>query len=240
MVKYGNDFYKNNIGPSTSSAEEIVPEIIGILNPSSVVDVGCGVGTWLKVFKKFKKEVFGIDFNVADKKLFLIKKTEFKKCDLRAPINLKKRFDLAISLEVAEHIDIKFADTFLDSLTSLSDKIIFSAAIPFQGGYDHINEQWPDYWLKKFEKRGYVLVDCFRSKFWNNPRVDYYYSQNMFLYCKKEVLQKNKILQEFYKNTNRDLLKIVHPIGYVMKGKSLEKIKKYLPLKGLLRKIFIS
>lgn len=110
-----------------------------------------------------------------------------KDADLSKRIALGKKYDLCISVEVGEHLPREKAEVFLDNLCRSSDVILFSAAVPGQGGTDHINEQWPDYWRKKFQKRGYACYDAFRGRLWEDGRVEWWYRQNLFLYVKENV-----------------------------------------------------
>lgn len=167
---------------NVDSAEEIVPIIMEWINPKSVIDVGCGTGTWLSVFRKLGvQSVLGIDGSHVDKNLLHISSQEFLEHDLIEPIHFDRKFDLVISLEVAEHIPEESAEIFVDTLISLGDYILFSAAIPHQGGDGHLNEQWPSYWNKKFRERGFTLHDYIRPLVWNNEKVKPWYKQNIFL-----------------------------------------------------------
>lgn len=98
-----------------------------------------------------------------------------------------KPFCLAQSLEVAEHLDMFYAENFIDLLTNLSDIVLFSAAIPFQSGTHHINCQPPQYWADKFAARGYDCYDILRPKFWGDEKIAWWYWQNSFLYVHKSV-----------------------------------------------------
>lgn len=65
-----------------------------------------------------------------NKELLYVSESIFYAHDLTKPLHLNRRFDLALSLEVAEHLPKKSAEIFVDTLCKLSDTIIFSAAIP--------------------------------------------------------------------------------------------------------------
>ncbi len=236
---YKKDFWDQQIKGSFESANEIVPIVINLVNPKSVIDVGCGTGTWADVFKKKGvKKVTGIDGNYVDRKKLYLKEEEFIPKDLTKPLKLKEKFDLAISLEVAEHLPEKSAEIFIDSLTGLSDIILFSAAIPYQRGTNHINEQFPEYWIDKFKKRNYLVIDCIRKKIWNNPKVYFFYSQNILLFIKKECLRKNAKLRGRYEKNKDNMVSVIHPENYLIKAKRLQEIKDLIPFKNLLMPIF--
>ena len=130
-----------------------------LINPQSVIDLGCGTGIFLSELKKQGIEhVLGVDGKWIKKKRLLIPQFEFFPADLTKTIPMNKHFDLAICLETAEHLEERYADTLIDSLCKLSDTVLFSAAIPRQLGTNHVNEQWQSYWAKKFAKRGYIPI----------------------------------------------------------------------------------
>jgi len=130
---------------------------------------------------------------------------------LRVPIDLGRHFDLVVSLEVAEHIPHASADTFVDSLVRHGDIVLFSAAIPGQGGTFHVNEQWPEYWGKRFKARGYVGIDCVRPLVWEDPSVDYWYAQNVFLFVRDTTLASHATLQRESLRAGTELRALVHP-----------------------------
>lgn len=197
---------------NTKAAKEIVPQIIKLIQPHSVVDVGCGIGTWLSVFEDFGvKDLLGIDGDYVNRSLLHIDEQKFISRDLTKPLKLDRKFDLAVCLEVAEHLPEESANTFVESLASLSDIILFSAAIPAQGGQNHINEQWPTYWEEKFKEHKFEFHDFIRSDIWLNKNVDWWYKQNMLLAVKensKISLARNNVLPIVH------LLPIVHPELY--------------------------
>lgn len=177
-VKYIHEEDTHNL----QSPNIIVSYLVEKFKPGSVVDIGCGLGTFLRVFKELgTKEVIGIDGKWVDRNKLFINTEEFIEADLEAPINLNRTFDLVLCLEVAEHLSERSADTIVDSLTRLGKTIIFSAATHKQGGQNHINEQPFSYWKEKFESRGYIIIDHFRPVFWNEEKVQWWYKQNMFL-----------------------------------------------------------
>ncbi len=201
---------------SRSSAEVIVPLVLKFVKPKSVVDIGCGAGTWLSVFRTHgATSIFGIDAGKYDSAKRVIAEKEYRAHNLETPLNLGRTVDLAVSLEVAEHLDTSAAHIMVDNLVRLAPVILFSAAIPHQGGVHHVNEQWSEYWEKLFASRGYVPVDCIRRHIWNNEKVQFWYKQNTLMYVKKDQLGKYPALKAEIESGHGEALALVHPFKYV-------------------------
>ena len=141
--------------------------------------------------------------------MLYIDNKEFKKYDLNKRIHLNKKYDIAQCLEAAEHIEKENAETIVCNLVNASDIVLFSAAIPYQRGAHHVNEQWPKYWIDLFEKNNYAVIDCIREKIWNDPRVRGFYAQNIFLFCKRST--ENEPLLRLCQNNRQAMFNIVHP-----------------------------
>jgi SAM-dependent methyltransferase len=184
MTKYRKAFYRSLESQGLNSAREVLPFLRELFDPKSVVDVGCGTGEWLSVWRELGvDEITGVDFQPGE--ILNIPSTAFIQQDLTQPFSLPRQYDLAMSLEVGEHLPPESAEVFVGTLTQLAPIVFFSAAIPSQGGTGHINEQWPDYWAALFEKFDYVALDILRPRFWDNSNVTGYYAQNMVLYVKR-------------------------------------------------------
>lgn len=224
----------NLISPSI-----ILPVVLKFLPVYSVVDFGCGIGTWLFESKKNGVlKVIGLDGDYVDEELLnkYLTNNEFIESDFRYPINIDEKFDLAICLEVAEHLPASSAKTLVNSLVNHSDVILFSAAIPGQGGQHHLNEQWPAYWAQLFAANDYVFLDLIRPLIWDNTKVDYWYKQNIFL-----VVKSNHELASKYTPSH---LPLIHPelLNRITqnKDKQINSLKKQLaihPLKRWIRSI---
>jgi SAM-dependent methyltransferase len=190
MNPYTDEFFDGHLEGSRRSARLVVPMIMELVRPKRVVDVGCGRGTWLAAFRDHgAEEILGIDGEYVDRQRLEIAAHEFLACDLSSPIAIDRRFDLAVSLEVAEHLPEESADAFVALLTSLAPVVLFSAAIPGQGGTNHVNEQWPDYWAARFEYHGYHTCDYIRDRIWDNPDVEWWYAQNVLLFSHRHIPQ---------------------------------------------------
>jgi SAM-dependent methyltransferase len=218
MPSYSETFYEQHTMGSSLSASVMVPLLLELIQPLSVVDVGCGTGGWLKVFHQHGvKDVLGIDGDYVDKEALLIPTRQFLSFDLAKQLQLDRRFDLVLSLEVAEHIPVECAVVFVESLINLGPIILFSAAIPSQGGTHHINEQWPDYWARLFNERGFACLDCLRHRVWNDARVEWWYAQNILLFVSKVELAANPALQREADKTREQQLSLVHPRSWSAK-----------------------
>jgi cyclopropane fatty-acyl-phospholipid synthase-like methyltransferase len=126
---YDSAFYESRHIETKKSAQHLLNHLFNLYKPNSVVDFGCGVGTWVKVCKELGvNNVKGLEGPWLDINHLVINKDEFEHADLTKPLSLSKKYDLAITLEVAEHIKENKAECFLDNLTDASDVILFSAA----------------------------------------------------------------------------------------------------------------
>jgi SAM-dependent methyltransferase len=209
---YDARFYEDLEQTSGPSARVIVPLVMELVRPKSVIDVGCGLGTWLAVFKESGvKEIRGVDGPWVSGKELAIPSDRLTIADLTKPFRTGERYDLVVSLEVAEHLPASCAAAFVETLTSLGPVVLFSAAVPFQGGNHHLNEKWPDYWAGLFAERGYSAVDCIREKVWRDERVSWWYAQNLLMYAAAEHLQANPTLRREAEAAMGLPLAIAHP-----------------------------
>jgi SAM-dependent methyltransferase len=215
-MAYTENFFRELQDGSYRSAKEIVPLVLELVQPRSIIDIGCGAGTWLSVFKEFGiEDICGVDGDYVDAKILKIPKEHFLPLDLSKAFRLDRQFDLVLSLEVAEHLPPESAGIFIDSLTRLGPVILFSAAIPHQGGTQHLNEQWPGYWMEFFQHRGYVVIDCIRKRIWQNTNVESWYAQNVLMFVQKGYLDTHPLLKNEFENTAISQLSIVHPRKYL-------------------------
>lgn len=181
--EYSNDFYSYINAGSLASARKICPIVYGWLRPTSLLDVGCGAGAWCKAWKDAGvAEILGVDGDYVDRKNLLIEQSEFAAYDLSQNVDLGRRFDMATSLEVAEHVPESSSRQFVENLTRHADAIMFSAAVPGQGGEFHINEKPLSYWRDLFEQAGYRCFDPVRPAVLNDDRVEPWYRYNTLLY----------------------------------------------------------
>ncbi|MES1219190.1 MAG: methyltransferase domain-containing protein [Bacteroidota bacterium] len=227
--KYTKDFFSELEQHSYMSAQNVIPIVEDLFKPRSVVDVGCGTGAWLKTWNEIFRidNYLGIEGPYLDKEKALIPADKIILKDLKEPVAINQRFDLVMTLEVAEHLPDSSAEIFVQSLISLGDIILFSAAIPGQEGTYHINEQYPEYWAAIFNKYGFVPVDCIRPRIWNNPLIEFYYRQNILVFIKKEIANRYPSIVQETAATKADYLARIHPDFFDRKNEHIQRTKTY-------------
>jgi SAM-dependent methyltransferase len=166
------------------SARSVIPVLQRMMEISNVVDVGCGRGAWLTVWKENSvSTVLGIDGDYLDIDRLLIDPKEFEARDLAAGFALQRRFDIATSFEVAEHMPPATSEKFVEGLVSLSDVVAFSAAVIGQGGENHVNERPLEFWRRLFRRHGYECYDCIRPAIKGDKAVMPWYRNNILVYA---------------------------------------------------------
>jgi SAM-dependent methyltransferase len=236
-------YKRTEIIHNLNAPNQIVPLLMEIFNPKSVVDIGCGLGTFLKVFKDYGvKEVLGIDGPWVNKKLLskYLATNEFLEINLEKNFQIDKKYDLALCLEVAEHISSDNSDTLVKNLTTVSDIIIFSAAVPLQGGQNHLNEQWIDYWQAKFAPYNFTFRDGLRQLIWDNKFIESWYKQNTFIIAKSNV--KTTVDFKCFSDIN-SIQTYIHPDIFTIKSAGYHnfydgKLRSSVYLKLLIKSIF--
>lgn len=185
-TEYDGAFFDYMTHEAARSAQAVVPLVLDLLpDVGSVVDVGCGTGAWGHAFEQAGvASILGIDGDYVDRQRVQI---QFRPADLASALPEVGTFDLAVCLEVAEHLPEHRADSFVADLVALAPRVLFSAAIPGQGGTDHVNEQWPSYWVQRFATHGYTCWDALRPSLRYDDRVSWFYRQNLLVFARSPV-----------------------------------------------------
>jgi SAM-dependent methyltransferase len=208
-----------NVPAALESARIYLKFLWRFFQPVSVLDVGCGSGTWLKACHELgSKTLLGLDDTWNSKSLMIDPNINFRGIDLNQPFFIPKKVDMVICLEIAEHLAPSTAPHLIKCLGDASDVILFSAAYTGQGGYGHINEQPHTYWARLFADHDFVPFDTFRPKFWDNENVFMWYRQNTFLYVKRDSTSYQQITSHGLKKMiNINFMNCPHPDLYQSK-----------------------
>jgi hypothetical protein len=163
------------------------------LQITSMVDFGCAVGSFLEgALKGGVKRIRGYEY-AYDSALPYIPahiKPHISFGDAGKPIDCGK-FDLAMSIEVAEHLLPEQSDTFVANLTNAGEKyVILTAAPPTQDGYYHLNLQPYEFWIDKIEARGWKLrtdlADKAKAAWASVPNVPGHINRNIMFFTPKD------------------------------------------------------
>lgn len=185
---YDSSFFDHTTRVSLDSARKVVAVVQRILPVTSVLDVGCAQGAWLSVWRDHGvADYAGLDGDYVDRARMMVDPARFTAHDLAQPFALGRRFDLAQSVEVAEHLPASRAEGFVADLTAHANAVLFSAAPPGQGGENHIHEMPYEYWRDLFAARGYALYDCLRPLLRDDEAVAPWYRHNAFLFLNDEA-----------------------------------------------------
>jgi hypothetical protein len=185
---YDATFYAANASESHQAATIVLPAALALLDRCgypvrSAVDVGAGVGPWLAVARQHGIcDMLALEGPWVREVTTAVPADAYAYSDVGEPLAIPRRFDLGICLEVAEHLPPTSAEHLVENLVGLADVILFSAAIPHQGGTHHVNEQWPSYWAALFHARDYLLWDGLRWSIWQDARIPYWYRQNLLMF----------------------------------------------------------
>lgn len=214
MPAYSEAYYGYLEDGALRSARAVVPLLLDFVRPRRVIDIGCGLGTWLTVFEEHgAAEIQGVDGPWVDRERLHIPQDAFIPANLEAPFQTAASFDLVVSLEVAEHLPPDCAEQFVETLVGLGPVVLFSAAAPLQGGDHHVNERWPAYWAAHFQRKGYVAIDCLRQRLWHSSQIEWWYAQNALFFVRENCLEDYPALKR--EHTGSPPLPMVHPRCYL-------------------------
>jgi hypothetical protein len=188
QVIYPDAFFDAHQEAVVRSARIIVPLVLELVRPKTVIDVGCARGEWLNVFREYHVAVHGVDGGHINPANLSIPEHCFTHCDLSLPFTISApgQFDLACCLEVGEHLPKSQSTRLVQQLVQLAPFVLFSAAVPGQGGTHHINEQWPAYWRALFSAARYRLLEI-RPLLQLNRGIEWYYRQNLMMFVSRHI-----------------------------------------------------
>lgn len=217
-MSYDENFYSRRKALSRQSAEVVLAPLIEVLKPASMLDVGCGTGSWLAVAGELGvSQRLGIDGGTVPRDQLEIPETSFVAQDLNQPLQHQGRVDLAMCLEVAEHLAPERGESLVAELVERSDAVLFGAAIPEQIGTHHINCRWQSYWAQLFAQHGYRRLNYVQDRFWADRRINVVYRQNAGLYLKRSRYTATRWnLMQLLLGSEHPLIDLVHPELYLL------------------------
>ncbi len=155
---YDQEFFNSNKDEGLKMASWFIPALKKVTGFNSIIDIGCGTGHYLRYcLDNGITDVFGLEGSPHAFESLLVDKNIVVMHDLRKPYTFSRKWDIAISIEVAEHVDKLYTNNYIKILTDSSNIVILTAAQPGQGGTAHVNEQTPEWWKEKFGKFGFTL-----------------------------------------------------------------------------------
>ena len=188
---YDDDFYAQQAAHSLIGARAVLGLLFEHFKPASMLDLGCGVGTWVRAAQDLGvADALGLDGGWVRPEQLVVPAESFRAVDFTAPtFEIGRSADLGISMEVLEHLPAAAADRAARLLARAAPVVLFSAAIPGQPGTDHINLRWQSYWAGIFAQEGHVATDGMRRLVWGRDDVPYWYQQNVVLYARPERMR---------------------------------------------------
>jgi hypothetical protein len=212
---YDQQFHDYTMRTAIASARSLVKVVLAMTPVSSLLDVGCSRGSWLKVWNENGVEdMIGIDGHYVDQASLLFDRTRFIAHDLSQPFRLGRRFDLVQCMEVAEHLPAQRAAGLVADLVAHGPMVLFSAAPPGQGGENHINERPYEYWQEHFARHDYLLIDCLRPLVSRWAAVAPWYKYNSFLFIHRDILPALPAYLRLYAIESGQAVPDVSPVSY--------------------------
>ncbi|MCK4304154.1 MAG: class I SAM-dependent methyltransferase [Candidatus Eisenbacteria sp.] len=209
---YEHRYYKRHQESAQRSARAVLGAVVELLEPRSVIDVGCGNGPWAAVARELGvPRVVGVDGQWVNGADLMIPREDFLVRDLTRPLDVDENFDLVLCLEVAADLQREWAGGFVGELTRLSSCVVFSSGSATQTHKPHRNRQPQSYWRELFAKYRYEPIDLIRARFWDDPDVGPWYRQNAVLFASRDRLSTTSALRELQERYQVIPADIYHP-----------------------------
>jgi hypothetical protein len=197
--RVGHKWHASQAEQRVEVAKRCLRLIKPLVSLESVVDFGCGIGAWLAAAKQLGAgTITGFEGEWVVSSPLVIPRDRIQIVDLaQQSVDLRKHATLAMTIEVAEHLPSEAADRFVRTLVCASDIVLFSAALPGQGGSGHINERPLMYWVRKFWAHGYVPLDPIRPYVARDSYIFPWIRQNIVMFANYDVAVRSPELMRF-------------------------------------------
>jgi hypothetical protein len=180
-------------------------------------------------------DIYGVDGDYVKPNSLLIPREKFAAVNLAGGFDLKRKFDLVQSLEVAEHLPNAASRRFVEALITHSRGLVFfSAAVPGQGGEGHVNEQPYEFWRELFRSFGYHPVDAIRPEIANDTNVSYWYRYNSLLYMREDLIDRLPVRARLWTVPVGEPIADVAPLTYHLRTRIIRALPQWA-VKGLSR-----
>ena len=136
-------------------------------NLKSMVDIGCGPGGMQKVAKSLGMSWYGVDGDST-----VVQNTEVTKLHdfTKGKCVIKKKFDLAWSVEFLEHVEEQYIDNYM-SIFSKAKYLCCTAAPPGATGHHHVNCNTEEYWIDKMSNYGFEYCEDLTTEMRNHSTM---------------------------------------------------------------------
>ena len=233
MSGYSTDFYQSVTSRAVIASEVALGTILKNFVAQSVIDIGAGDGVWTSTALSIGNPTRLTVVDLPGSTFKLLQKVDksIKKITLNFENDMLKNgepYDLGICVEVIEHISTGRALLLLDWISVNCCTVMFSGAIPGQGGTHHINEQNQSYWLNVMMARGFIPIDNIRPQLYRNGKIPQYYRNNIFFFINSRFIHEHRIKKLLKESITQESFAFMDTRSIILR--TIQKILAFLPV----------
>jgi 2-polyprenyl-3-methyl-5-hydroxy-6-metoxy-1,4-benzoquinol methylase len=149
-----DEFYSWHKKYTHNDSVKVGMELFKHFKPKSVIDFGCGIGSYLYAAKQCGiKKIKGLEIGGNFAKEYTdesVRELIDFNTDITKPIS-PGFFDISMCIEVAEHVEMQGSSQLVKNIAKATKQFcIWSAAPPGQDGCGHVNCHEKEYWTNLF------------------------------------------------------------------------------------------